>query len=304
MNIEEFTNEILREVLDMVKDSLDIKVTKNPKNNGVVCPAISAKVMGENGGPSISLDGYFEGYRSGNIKTRDAAADVYRQVMAHKDDLKDTNLPGLLEEWETARLHIFAKLINRDMNRESLADMPHRDFLDLAVVYYVEVDGVTNEDVTASFMVKNHHMQAWEQDEESLYQAACSNMRVSGRLFFEDMNKVMREIIQEEVPFAEWKDLPSLKMYVLSNQKKLFGAAEILDGSTLKEIGDRLGCDYTVLPSSVNECMIVPSDEETPYRELADTVWEINREHVPMEERLSDHVYLYDREKGELEIVA
>lgn len=38
------------------------------------------------------------------------------------------------------------------------------------------------------------------------------------------------------------------------------------------------------------------------YQELASIVRSVNMESVAMEERLSDHVYLYEREEGVLKI--
>ena len=303
MDLDRFSNAVLKKVQDMIGRSFDIKMMDAPKNNGVVRPAISAVMPGKAGGPRIFLDRYYEDYRNNGMGIGEAARDICREIIEHGYDLRGTAL-SRIQNWGTARHNIYAKLINRRMNKRSLADMPHRDFLDLAVVYYVEVDVVTNEDVTASFMVKNGHMEAWGQDEESLYCTACDNMRVRKQPLFEDMNKVMRGLMQDEIPFTDWEDIPDSNTYILSNQKKVFGAAGLLDKNILREIGEKLGSDYIVFPSSIHECVIMPSDDGISYYELADMVWEINREQVAVEERLSDHVYLYEREKGTLTIAA
>ena len=46
------------------------------------------------------------------------------------------------------------------------------------------------------------------------------------------------------------------------------------------------------------------SDGSVSYQELADMVTDINVNVVSVEERLSDHVYLYEREEGVLKIAA
>ncbi len=304
MNMEEFTNKILKEVLDMVKDSFDVKITENRKNNGVIRPALSAAAQNGHGGPSIYLDNYFEGCKAGDMKIGDAAADVYRQVMEHGNDVVDLNLLELVRKWEKAEPRIFAKLVNREMNGDILTEIPYREFLDLAVAYYVEVGGLPGGNGMAAFTVSRKIMEEWGQDEESLYRTACSNMRLSGGPLLEDMDKVMQELVMEYIPFVSLENLPVPDMYVLTNRKNLYGAAELLDGRTLEEIGDKLGRDYVVLPSSLHECIIVPSDGERPYRELADMVRGINRECLDREEWLSDHVYLYSREEKELKIAA
>ena len=39
--------------------------------------------------------------------------------------------------WETAKRRLCMRVINRNWNREALKRLPHRDYLDLAVVFYV-----------------------------------------------------------------------------------------------------------------------------------------------------------------------
>ncbi len=95
-----------------------------------------------------------------------------------------------------------------------------------------------------------------------------------------------------------------IKMYVLTNREKTFGAAEILDAHTLQAIGKMLADDFIVIPSSVHETIIVPADNAPEYSELMDMVCEINATHVDAEERLSNHIYRYNRNEGRLRIAA
>ena len=93
-----------------------------------------------------------------------------------------------------------------------------------------------------------------------------------------------------------------IRIYVLTNKNGVFGAAEILDTNTMQAISEMLGDDFIVIPSSVHETIIVPADNVPEYSELADMVCEINVTHVDAEERLSNHVYRYDRNEGRLRI--
>lgn len=107
----------------------------------------------------------------------------------------------------------------------------------------------------------------------------------------------------EEIPDPA-VGIPKFRFYVLTNSQKVFGAVELLDGNTLKEIGDELGGDFIVLPSSLHESIIIFADGSASCQELADMVTDINRNVVSIEERLSDHVYLFEREEGVLRIAA
>ena len=68
----------------------------------------------------------------------------------------------------------------------------------------------------------------------------------------------------------------------------------ILYPDILKDIREKLGDDFYVLPSSVHELLIKPKTvEELSPKELEQIVREVNREVVRECEFLSDHVYEY-----------
>ena len=69
-------------------------------------------------------------------------------------------------------------------------------------------------------------------------------------------------------------------------------------------IGEKLGDDYYVLPSSIHECMILPAGLRPDPKELQDMVREINLTQVEPEEILADSVYRYERHTERLETAA
>lgn len=143
------------------------------------------------------------------------------------------------------------------------------------------------------------------QEEENLYQTAMRNMRADGEADFVTLESVVKHILRGiNLPDEERKDLRSKNMYILTNHRRCFGAAEILDKKTLRTIADQIGDRFIVLPSSVHETIVLPPKEEAEYGRLADMVREVNDTQVDVEERLSDHVYVYSRDEEMLKIVA
>ena len=53
--------------------------------------------------------------------------------------------------------------------------------------------------------------------------------------------------------------------------------------------------DLIILPSSIHEVLLLPYEANLSFQELTDMVSHINRAEVPVEDRLSDQVYLYSR---------
>jgi regulator of protease activity HflC (stomatin/prohibitin superfamily) len=89
-------------------------------------------------------------------------------------------------------------------------------------------------------------------------------------------------------------------MYVLSNADKLNGAAALLDAKTMEDISEKLGGDFVVLPSSIHETIVLPLNEDMDRHTLEAMVQDVNAGQVAPEERLSDHVYMYDSQAKEL----
>ena len=303
--MEEFAQAVLAGVNEKAEGSFCAEITKRMKNNGFRQTGILASTQGSNAGPVIYLDACYERYREGYMGTGEAAEYVYKKIVECMENLDGIRLPAF-QEWESVKGNIHAELVNEGMNREMLMEMPHRPFLDLAVIYYIRIDGLFDGDGGMSFVqISNNYMELWGKDEEYLYRTAMENMRLDGKPLLEDMEILLRNMMVEEAggELSKIENGMSSGMYVLSNQCRHFGAAELLDSDTLKGIGERLEDDYVVLPSSVHECIILPLNTAPSYEELAGMVRAVNREQVDIQDRLSDHVYRYGRREGKLEIM-
>lgn len=89
-------------------------------------------------------------------------------------------------------------------------------------------------------------------------------------------------------------------MYVLTNKEKFWGATAILRIEILEEIGKKLKQNFYIIPSSIDEVLIVPSYADID-REMMDImIQEVNETQVSKEERLSDHAYYYSIEEGKI----
>ena len=88
-------------------------------------------------------------------------------------------------------------------------------------------------------------------------------------------------------------------MYVLSNTRWLFGASSLLYPGVLKRISQYLASDLYILPSSIHECIIIPSKSVYTREDLQKIVREMNETQVREDEYLSDTVYQYE-ESGDI----
>lgn len=195
------------------------------------------------------------------------------------------------------------ELVNTEKNREMLAGMPHREFHDLSIIYRL----VSGSDSTAvySTMVSSGMAELMGMDEQQLYEAAFANTREMFRPQIKTMTEILREIFIAEGNPGELADMlvgetePVETLYIITNEKRTFGAASMLYEDGLHGLAESIGTDLYVLPSSVHEVIAVSTSMGSA-EEMARMVREVNTGQVSLEERLSDQVYLYDKNLRQL----
>ena len=304
MSFEEFRENILQEIRARADGAFQVKKHDVIRNNNVKQAGIAVVVKGEiDIGPCVYLDEFYREYESDGMKFDEIVDEVYRLILKYDEDMPDVDLSGF-RNWETVQKDVYAKLINAEQNKELLEKIPHRDFMDLAVVYYAIARDQAQEDI-GTILIYNGHMEIWGQEEENLYQTAMMNMRADGEADFMTIETVVKHILPGiAFPKKDGNASHDTDMYILTNHRRRFGAAEILDKKTLRMVADKVGDGFIVLPSSVHETIVLPPKEEAEYEGLAHMVRSVNDTLVEAEERLSDHVYVYSRDEEMLKIVA
>ena len=302
MSFEEFRENILQEIRVRADGAFQVKKHDVIKNNNVKQTGIAVVKEEADIGPCIYLDELYREYESDGMKFDEIVDEVYKLILKYEEDTPDVDLSGF-RNWETVHGDIYPKLVNAEQNKELLEKIPHRYFLDLAVVYYAVARDHTKEE-SGTILIHNGHMEIWGQEEEDLYQTALMNMRADGEADLIMIERIVEHILGIHFPEKDGNASKDKDMYILTNHRRRFGAAEILDRKTLRMIADKVGDGFIVLPSSIHETIILPPKDAKKYEGLAKMVREVNDTQVDREERLSYHVYVYSRDEETLRIVA
>lgn len=106
--------------------------------------------------------------------------------------------------------------------------------------------------------------------------------------------------LQEFLLGVTYPNIPQL--YIFTNTMKTYGAAAILYPDMLKKMAEQLGGDLLILPSSIHEVLLLRYDPEQNINWFQEMVCSINRSDVAERDVLSNHVYIYRREKDMVEI--
>lgn len=299
----EFLEKIQNQTRSIAGEGGKVTVNHILKNNGKELDGLT--IMEEDSciSPTIYLNEYYEQYENG--RGLDNILSEIRLIYTQNKDRIKINTE-LFYDFLKVRSMIVYRVINYEQNRKLLELIPHKKFLDLAVVYYCLLGQQTEGNATA--LIYNTHLDRWGVTDDDVFQAALEN---TPKLLKSNI-KPMSDLIRKMTPFNEndermiesfEKNQPEdEQMYVLTNQSKIHGASCILYEDVLRDFSDKLGRDLYILPSSIHEVILLPKTESFDREGLNCMVQEVNRDGVSMDEVLSDHVYEYNRASGMIEM--
>ena len=299
MKFDEFKNKVMKDMKKYLTDEYkdyNMKYQTITKSSGVVYEAlmIGPKDCKSSVVPALNVTEAYNDYVEGK---------PMEDIMKHLADIRmNAKLPDFNKEdmFEYAKVEdrIFPRLVNTAANKEYLADKPRKDIEDLSLIYAVRV----TEDAQgfAEAVISNDLAEMWGVSAQEIYDQAMVNIGERPPLFqnIESLLFGDREEIEiEDVDVDKYR----MPFFILTNQQKTKGAVMAVNPKTMDRITAKFGEVY-IIPSSVDETIIVPKSEVKDVHELERMVKQVNASDVRPEDQLSDNVYEYDPETHSLKI--
>jgi hypothetical protein len=300
MDINDFAMEILAEAGKKLGSGYEASVIKRYTNNGIMKHGLNIGTCHARGRCCIFLDRYFESYQSGKIGIGEIVDEAIRICKIY-EDASGMNI-DFVTDYSRAKEYLRGELVNTDRNRDALELVPHREFLDLSVIYSLDVP-CGNPAETGSVRITMPHMKKWGVDEETLYRQAMANMEENEKCTLDGLTELVSVMREGQCQLDDAGENP---MYVLSNQRKANGAVQMLNPHAMEMAVEILGTEIIILPSSVHEVILLAAGDDGAEKinQLAMMVSEINATAVSSVDFLSNHVYRYSHETGEITIAA
>lgn len=276
MNYTEFMNAMLCEIRGQVDAQVRTELYTVTKNNGTRRTGILFKQEDSNLAPTIYLEEFYQKYLKGQQvpDLADSICSIYQEIRVKKTcDCQN------LFDFNHVKEHIVYKLIRRDANEELLKQIPYESFLDLAVVYYIQIDNTRFG--SAAIQIRNEHLRYWRVEKEEIRRFAEKN---TPRIYPVQIRQIVRF------------------MYVATNEQCSLGAAVMRYPDFREKVRGMIRGDFYILPSSIHEVILVPESFGLEPERMQEMVKEINQTGVAPEEVLSDSVYYFDGK--EIRIVA
>lgn len=303
MKIEDFAESIKKKVTERLGGEFHVSIHQVDKNNGVTYTGLRVQKEGSNLSPVIYLDGQYKNFLYKET-TIPKVADYVVKTAQGKTQQVDMRL---FLNYSSIEDSIVYSLINTERNRKLLEDLPHMDFMDLSVVFQCMM--ASDDYGTAAIRIHNVHMKLWDVTVNDLFKAAQKNTPCLMGYELKSMKDVLLEIMESEQQEEADCDTyiaeigNAVPMYVLSNRYRIDGAACILYPTLPARICNRLESSFYIIPSSIHELLILPSDNTDDSDKIREMIKEINDTQVSAEEILSYSLYFYEREENRLYIV-
>ena len=190
-------------------------------------------------------------------------------------------------KWDFVKTKIVPVLYNKKMNNYS--DLVTKNFCDELGIYY-RVILSTDEGGMSSTKVNKELLEKWGTTKETLHRYAMKNL--NNIITIEHVMDVINNYgISSSTRTINMENKFEYGMFVATTTTKTNGASAILLIPELIKNGEIEDKDYTIIPSSIHECLLVECD--MPADHLKAMIGNVNGSMVKPEEILSGYPFIY-----------
>ena len=240
----------------------------------------SISLIGENikMSPTLYFNNMYDYYIDAEVSVEELALKAFETML---EGINQTEITGEFPDKEKFMENIFFQVINTEKNKTLLLEVPHREYLDLSIIYRYAVN-ISDNDI-ATTTINYILMDEFKLTEEELYEAAYKNTR---------------RLLKPKVTS------PGITgFYMLSNDLNIFGANGILYKDIIAKEAKKLNTDIYLIPSSIHEFLIQPVSNTLKHKDLKEIIRDANENVIDPEDYLSDSLYIYKLETDTIEVI-
>ncbi len=315
MSVIEFAEKVRKAAQDILGPEFYVETVENTKLNNVKLWSVNIHSKNANIAPVIYLESFYADYEEG--KTFGTIMNEIIKIYWDYVPKEDYDFKKLLD-FEYVKPRICAKLCNAGKNTELLKTAVYTEYLDLAVLYYIELDNL--QIGTGNVTIRKEYAKDWGVSINELSAIALENSvrkfpakLISMNEFFEDYLRKKPAFVDmiREAEYGGYCDyLDAIKktepmLWILTNSKQTNGSSAILYPGVIEEFAKKRGSNVFILPSSIHELILVPEscidesgrDWDEKVDELKSMIAYVNDAEVSEGEFLSYSLYYYDKVK-------
>lgn len=305
MNKEEFYAMVEEKILEYLPEEYKdhtLRLDEVNKSGDVRLHGLSL-IKGNNGtAPILYLEPFFEMHQMGwpAEELLQKIAEKYNEIVKNVPEI---NIPDMA--FESIKDNLRVRLVYNRTNYNYLAEHVYKDVgCGYCLVVYADLSDKLFDGAVIN--IRKDMLNKFDLNEGELIKSAMegSVKNCPARLTYlsDEMDAMMHGTSSEDILKTE-KRMPSKGPMVLTTEDRFGGAATLFYPGVADHIAKILDWDYFILPSSVHEMIIIPSDGTVSAKELALMVKTVNANEVSKEEQLGNRVLFYDREEKDLSVI-
>ena len=290
MKKQEFQQKLI-EVLEGYFHDMTFEPRFIEKVGGASYEAITATVKGSRIGMNMNIETLFRAIENGTSfeDVANGAINCVEECRVYRPEIPYGNIGSY--DWIKRRLLL--ELVPYYDNWQSINKVPHKTCGDMYLICRAQLD--EDEEKRVTLVITNEMLGMYGITEEQLFDDAFTYAPQNALPEFENMADVMMELARSgEVPEEYQPD--DMVIWVATVESKERGAAVIFYPNFLNHVGQMLGEDFVIIPSSIHECLVIPKRYMSGPRDVEDLIRMVNETEVPEGEELSRKAYLYDVE--------
>lgn len=274
-----FYDEMKECLMRLRPEEMEITFKRITKQNRKRLHGCTLQLPGAAAAPTFYFEDLYEAYLNGT-----APEDIAESLINYAKENNLDAIPGNIDidDYECVRKNLGLVVIGEENNREYLKKMIYKKIEDLALIPII----FTNDRYgTGCIKVREEFLDHWGVTANEVMEEAILNAPKILPPTFRQLNEILS---------ARDTDENDDELFVISNKYYAGGAAVAFYPGFLDCIGTALGKDLFILPSSVNELILVTDSGQDPEL-LLQIVKEVNRTQVEPGDVLTDAVYHYGR---------
>ncbi len=245
--------------------------------------------------PCLIIDGIYEELKKG-VSSERVLSEIALGLIKSEEEAKQFNMDDM-------KNNIILRLVNQEGNKELMKSHPYKLQNDLLITY--RVVAMEDSEGIHSALINNQTMNGLGLSLNELHELAVKNTMRLYPARVGNMDQVLRNSLATIDEFKINKGFSAdMTMYVLTNEHNSNGASSLVYPGLLEKLSEKFGSSIYILPSSVDEVILLADNGKMNVMQLELMVRSVNQEQVDPKDRLSDSVYMFDKDKKCIEKVS
>ena len=299
LSYEEFKEQVSQRLAELIRQEYpDVTVSQNialMNNRSEDTLLFQTHCDGMNVSPTMYLSKLYLHY----VQQGDLDILLHQSYLAICERLRETEeVRTIFNDQGALQDRITFELIHTEQNKELLETVPHREFQDLSIIYNCSFE---TPNLKGTACVTHKLAEYLDITEEELYAFAYENTRKVHKPIVRPLEDVLLYTMFHAYDGKHLEQIPErdgtllAPLYMLTNCEEQKGAVSMLYPEELEKLAEKLDSDLYIMPASVDMVLVTNTQNVIPER-LAQIVYEMNFQALPLEERLSNQIYHYDRQ--------